>query len=311
MKLLNEWEIKRLKIYFKIFKVLISNPREDYKIIGEKLGGKGRGKSKSNYYQHHKNMKEQKISRNPILILNPFNNCKTNIYFCQVSGKKSKQSIYDTILQSGIEFAAFLIGNHDFFITSRKEINFENLNISHSSKLCGSIFTIPKTWKKDLEESISKLIEIDFKKGNFEREFEKELNWDKKRWEIYTNIQPNVRKSFSKIGRAVGLDHKTVKKYFYNDILPCCSVAHYFFPFGYDYYRQTLLRIKTDYEKSFVNSLNTIPCTTYVYILEKEICITFFHDNSNNLLKTIQKLEEMGIISGYTAYIPIDASEKF
>jgi hypothetical protein len=65
------------------------------------------------------------------------------------------------------------------------------------------------------------------------------------------------------------------------------------------------LRVRTKYEKSFAKSLEFLPCTTYVFPLKDEITITLFHDDENGILRTFEKMKEIGALKDYLLYIPI------
>lgn len=311
MKSLNKWERARTEIYYQIFRMMVNEPRISYKKMAEKMGHTGRGRSNSNYYQHHSKMKKQMITRNPICVLKPFKSSKINTYFCRVQNGDKKQDIFNKMLKNGIEYVMFLVGNDDFFITTRNGIKIQNLAVNRESVLYDAIFTIPPGWNRSLSESISNLEQYDFTKGNFERKIYTGLNWSETEKNIYSMLNADARLAFSQIGRKLGIDHKTVRNRFEEKILPHVDFAHYFFPYGYDFYRQTFLEIETEYEKSLVKALETLTTTTYIYVLKNSICINFFHDNSNRLLKTIQKMEQIGIISNYETYIPIDSNETF
>jgi len=88
-------------------------------------------------------------------------------------------------------------------------------------------------------------------------------------------------------------------------MLPCCTVGHCFFPFGYDYYDKAFLRIYSRYEKDIVRALERLPCTTHVFPLEKELILILYHESISKLMDTIQKMEEVGIIDDYLLYIPL------
>jgi hypothetical protein len=63
--------------------------------------------------------------------------------------------------------------------------------------------------------------------------------------------------------------------------------------------------VHTDYEQSITTALKRLPCTSYVYPLEKGLLINIFHENINILMTLFGKLAEMGIIDTYTQLTPL------
>jgi len=110
---------------------------------------------------------------------------------------------------------------------------------------------------------------------------------------------------FQKVARETGVFSQTVKDYYYKYVLPHCNVAHYFFPRGYNAYMQAHCMIHTDYEQSIITALKRLPCTSYVYPLEKGLLINIFHENINILMTLFGKLAEMGIIDSYIQLTPL------
>lgn len=121
-------------------------------------------------------------------------------------------------------------------------------------------------------------------------------------------MRENVRTDFSTVAREVGVYPETVKAHFYKKVLPTCTILHYFFPKGLDFYKQAFLRIHTDCESSFVKALEKLPCTTYVYPLERGLAVNIFHESFNDLMSVFKKLEEMSILDRYLLYIPITSA---
>jgi hypothetical protein len=91
-------------------------------------------------------------------------------------------------------------------------------------------------------------------------------------------------------------------------VLPRCTIGNYFFPKGYEYYKQAFIRVTTDYEISILKALSCLPTTSYVLPLEKGIIINFFHDNVNKLMTAIQEIEEIGVLKTYSLEVPHEYS---
>ena len=86
----------------------------------------------------------------------------------------------------------------------------------------------------------------------------------------------NVRTKITYVARETGVDYKTAKGHFFNVVLPSCVIAQYFYPKGYSSYLQSFMRVRSDYEAEIVSALERLPCTTYVFPLEKELVIPCF-----------------------------------
>lgn len=97
----------------------------------------------------------------------------------------------------------------------------------------------------------------------------------------------------------------TVKRHFNNKILPQCLVVNRFFPKGFNNYELLILKTQSNYEKSLIDSFWELPTTNIVFPLEKELVIFWYHENTLDVLETIQKMEEIGIIDTYHLFDPI------
>jgi hypothetical protein len=109
----------------------------------------------------------------------------------------------------------------------------------------------------------------------------------------------------AKVARETNAWPKTVQKHFFEHVLPCCTTGHYFFPRGYSYYDKALLKIRSSYERDLIKALERLPCTSYVYLFGKELIVTIFHKSMTNLIETMQKMEETGIIDAYLLFVPL------
>jgi hypothetical protein len=118
-------------------------------------------------------------------------------------------------------------------------------------------------------------------------------------------MKNNIQISFTKVARMISVAPNTVRKYYYNSILNCCDIAHYFFPKGYNYYHQSLIILESDYEKGLIQALSKLPCTTYVFPMEKELGLGIFHNRINDLMFALKKLEERGLLKDYYLLVPL------
>ena len=165
--------------------------------------------------------------------------------------------------------------------------------------------TIPQGWHLPFDKAAQNVLRYQFEEGNLERESCGILDWKELDMRIFDSMKENVRRPFTEVSEITGVFSSTVKEHFYKHVLPRCNVAHYFFPKGYDFYMKNLIRIHTKCEKSIINALKCLPCTTYVYPLEKGLIITLFHENINITMTFIEKMEENGVIEHYTLFTPL------
>lgn len=303
---MNSWKI--LDIYFSIYKILIDNVRATAKQMANELGYRGRGRSPSTIYKHYQNMLAKQITKDPILILKPFKIFQSTAYFCRKNDRNNLSRIFSYMQEEkSIDYILFLAGAYDFFLTSRIKPVIEkyDLTIVDELKLYSPVFTIPKEWNININDAFNQLLKFDYVKGNIERTLGSSLIWDEIDWKIYDAIKYNCRKGFSRVAKGIGIWPKTVQKHFNTIILPNCTVGHYFFPKGYDFYDKMFLRIQTQYEKSLLDALSHYPCTCYVYPFERDMAVVIFHNSTYKLMITIQKLEEIGIIDSYSLSVPL------
>ncbi|KYK38137.1 MAG: hypothetical protein AYK18_07840 [Theionarchaea archaeon DG-70] len=118
-------------------------------------------------------------------------------------------------------------------------------------------------------------------------------------------MKNNVQIPFSTVAEETGFSSITVKKYFYETVLPYCNIAHYFFPKGYNHYSQAVVTIETDFEEGLVGAFSKLPCTTYVFPLEEELLVGIFHEGIQDVMFTMKKLEEKGFIKKHLLLVPL------
>lgn len=297
-----------METYYDIYCLIIDDLRLTSKEMAKKLGHVGRGRSPSTVYKHYQKMLAKGITRNPILVLKSFEKSQSTAFFCRKVTRDNLTSTFSSLCKDKrLDYVLFLSGSCDFFITSRKRISFEEyeLVVVEESKLFTPIFTIPHEWKLQPNEALDSLLRFNFTEGTIQREVGPPLEWKEVDWKVYEGIKYNGRRDFTKVAREIGVWSKTVQTHFFNQVLPCCTAGHYFFPRGYDSYDKAFLKIQSKYEKDIVGALGRYPCTSYVYPFEKDIVIVFFHNSISKLMETMQKLEEIGIIESYLLFIPL------
>ncbi|KYK36417.1 MAG: hypothetical protein AYK19_08895 [Theionarchaea archaeon DG-70-1] len=209
---------------------------------------------------------------------------------------------------TNISRVLFLSGIYDFFVTSRHtnlDLRKHNVSICKKTWLYTPHYTIPHGWKNTMREALMLFGSSTLEKGNLERELEDFLPWDDIHWNIFYSMKDDVRTEFKTVAGKTGVTSSTVKRHFYQTVLPYCNTSHYFFPKGYEYYNQSFIIVKSDFEKGLVDSLRKLPCTTYVYPLEEEIVLSIFHEGINDLMKAFQKMEEAGYIRSHLLLVPL------
>ncbi len=298
-----------LELYHSLFLIIVEDLRSRPKGMAKRLGRTGRGRSPSTIWDHLQNIYQKKISRKPILILKPFEESQTKIYFCRKNTRKRLRStLLNLYMDKRIDYTIFLSGTSDFFITTREhnlDLSQHNLEIQEKSNLFAPIFTTPYGWKSSMGEALDSFLSYDFSKGKISREVGTTLQWEDVDWNIYEAVKFNGRREFSKIAREIGVWPKTVQNHFFNRILPCCTPGHYFFPKGYDFYDKALLKVSSSYERDITKALERLPCTTHVFPLEKELILILFYESINEIMEMIQKMEEIGIIDHYLLSVPL------
>ncbi len=78
-----------------------------------------------------------------------------------------------------------------------------------------------------------------------------------------------------------------------------------FFPKGSRHYEILILRIKSNYERTLTEALKELPCTNVIFPLESELILFWYHENTKEILKTLEKIEEIGIIDTYHLFNPV------
>lgn len=144
--------------------------------------------------------------------------------------------------------------------------------------------------------------------GKVERVIFGDPPWDKLDWRIFHFMKGNVRQKFTVVARNTDTTSGTAKLRFYEKILPNCVIANYFFPKGFEYYSPLFLRLKTQNETNIIKGLEKLPCTSYVFPLDRSLVLILFYDSKDDiitLLNILQKKEENAIIDSYLLYSPI------
>ncbi|KYK32299.1 MAG: hypothetical protein AYK18_05370 [Theionarchaea archaeon DG-70] len=244
-----------------------------------------------------------------------YDNPQRMVYLCKA--RKASRTCSDSVIEKTfdklksdpkISYVVLISGICDFFLSSRDpslDLTNYNLEIIESSILYSPIYTIPLGWEKSFLNGTRNVLNYNFEEGKLIRESHGILEWNDLHMRIFQLMRKNARRPFTEVGRATGVSSTTIKKHFYENVLPCCEVAHYFFPKGYNYYRQSLFKIETRFEASLVEAFKLLSCTTYVYPFEDSLAVNLFHDNINILMTFMKKMEEKGIIERYAMFTPL------
>lgn len=286
---------------------MVEDPRIMPKKIAKKLKYSGRGRSPSTLLYHLQTMFKKGISREPRLFLKPFESSYVTAYLCT---RRATRGLYTTLRVIDTDPAvtyALCLSSCDFFLMSREDLNVKKygLQLKERSKVFTPLFTIPKGWNDKIETAFSKFLTYPFRKGVISRELYKNLDWLDLDWGIYYTMGSNVRMKFTDVAKQLNTTSITVKKHFHEKVLPKCVQVNYFFPEGVPSYNQSFLRLFSNYEESIIEALTWLPCTTYVYPLEKGIILCLFHKSIKTILDVLEKMEEMAILDGYLLYNPV------
>lgn len=290
----------------------VRDPRVKGKEIALALGRSGRGSTISSATRQLDNMYKSKVSFKPHLILNDFEGYERWAFFCRKNNRRGAASIFfdlhRMLLKCEISSVMYLAGNYDFFITTRNdEINLKSvgLEVHDKTRFYDPIFSIPHGWKYPMKKCIRNFLDSDFVKKRSDRKNHGTLNWGATEWGIYRSIRSDLRKPFKSVGEDAGISSNTAKKSFYNNVLPCCTVANYFFPLGYKYYDKIFIKLESEYEKGLISSLKKFPCTTYVYRLDNEVIFILFHENIRDIFILTKKIEEVGLAKDLLLSVPL------
>jgi len=253
-------------------------------------------------------MHERGISRAPRLTLKPYEDCQTIVYFCKKTNNKGLGTTLSNLSNDKRITYAILLSGTDFFLTSREpDLTLEKygLDILEKSKLYTSMYTIPQGWNTPMNEALDNLATITLRKSVLPRTAYYHFSWSELDWKIFDIMSENVRTKISHVAKKTGVDYKTAKDHFFNVVLPSCVIAHYFYPKGYDFYLQSFIKVRSEYESEIVKALKKLPCTSYVFPLGKELVINLFHENQKKVIKILEKMEEKTIIDGFLLYAPL------
>jgi len=301
---------ENVQTYYIIYSSIRDKPRYNLKTVAKTLGMSGRGHSYTTASNYIKKLYQREISLRPNLVLKNYENCFTTAYFLKVDDPKKITPMFLNLSNLAetrqISYMLLLAGRYDFFVTSKYDLSFEEgLTVEKKSILYNPIYTHPSGWRLEMEDAFKRIADSDLKKGTLQRDIEDFLYWGSTEFRIFETMKNNVQMSFTKVAKICNFSPNTVRKYFCNEILPCCDIAHYFFPKGYDHYHKSLIIMKTDYEEHFVKSLTRLPCTSYVFPLEEEIVVIIFHDGVDDLMYSLKKLEEKGYIKYHLLLVPL------
>jgi len=296
-----------LKTYYSLYSAIQDLPRFTAKQISSALNIGGRGQKYSTVTDHIRKLYEREISLRPNLVLRTFENYYTKGYFLTVKNPENITSAFYSLTQNPhLTYMLLLSGRYDFFVTSKYDLTFgSNLKIAKKSISYTPIYTNPLGWNHEVKDMLWKIASSTLTEGKIEREMEDWLPWEDIHFRIYDIMKNNVQIPFSTVAEETGFSSITVKKYFYETVLPYCNIAHYFFPKGYNHYSQAVVTIETDFEEGLVGAFSKLPCTTYVFPLEEELLVGIFHEGIQDVMFTMKKLEEKGFIKKHLLLVPL------
>ena len=295
--------------YYFMYQCIREKFRIKIKELAVLLGISGRGKTFATASKYLHRMYKYQISLKPALIFRSYENIYITTYFLKVKSKDTYSETYQNLKEDlAVSKVFFLSGAYDFLITSLQDnldLRTHGVTVAKKSIMYNPHFTVPTGWKKEMKDALNLFSNPNLEEGVFQRELRDFLPWRDIHWDIFYEMKDDARKSFKEVGESIGVTFDTVKKHFYESVLPCCDVAHYFFPKGYDNYYQSLILLRSHYEKDLIKALSALPCTSYVYPLEEELLLSIFHEGVVDLLKAFKKLEEAGFVEEYLLLVPL------
>ena len=298
----------RLEFYHELFELIVRDPTIQSKGIAQYFKYSGRGKAYSTLLKHLQNMYEKKISFPPKLKLKPHDNFFPTGFICHKEDMTETYSTFKELKRNTDIWYINMLSGADFFIVSKNpDLNLKKYDLvtRMKSPFFHSIYTVPSGWNKKESETFDNISNYDFKKGTLKRIHYGNLDWSALDWQIFNLTHENIRTKVSEIARKTEVSYKTAKSHLWNHVVPECSIAHFFFPKGYDNYRYLYLRIDSDFEVDFIEAFKQLPCTTYIYPFKKEINVVLFYESHEKILNLLEKLKEIGILNDYLLYIPI------
>ena len=298
----------QLPRYYELFQLIVEDPRIMPKQMAKKLNHSGRGRSPSTLLKHVRNMYEKGISRPPRLTLKSYEEVRYTVYFCKKESKKDLHSLLSKISKDKAINYSILLSGEKFLILSRNDnLTFDNysLNIREKSKMYTPIYTIPRDWNIPMDVALECLSQINPKKGLLPRTTYYDFSWSELDWKIFNIMTKNVRTKMSVVSKETKTNYMTVKRHFFNKVLPACQIAHYFYPKGFNSYYQSILRLSSDYETEIVSALQNLPCTVYVFPLERDLLIFLCHEDITKIIEVFGKMEEKVFIDGFLLYAPL------
>ena len=299
-------ENQNLAKYYRLYIKIREIPRFTIKQISPALNIGGRGQKYDTVRRYVTKLYSQKISLRPNLFLRTFENCYTKAYFLKLRKSISLSTAYYLLKKNkNLSYMLLLSGDYDFFVTSKFDLKFKNLIVKKKSISYTPYYTLPQKWNCEVRDCLLKMADSSLSEGKIERKFEDWLPWEDIHFQIYEIMKNNVQIPFLRVSKLTGYAQTTINRYFYKDILPYCNISHYFFPKGYDHYVKSFILARSKYEKGLLETFSKLPCTSYFFPLEEEIAINLFHENTNDLMFAIRKLEEKGYIEKYLLLVPL------
>lgn len=298
----------RLEFYHELFELIVRDPTIMPKGIAQYFDHSGRGRAHSTLLKHLQNMYEKQISFPPKLKLKSHENFLPTGFICHKENMRNTYATFRKLEKNRDIWYINMLSGADFFIVSKNPfLNLEGygLTVHMRSPFFKSVYTLPQGWDKKESDIFDSFSNYDFRKGVLERISFGDLKWSELDWQIFNLARNNIRMKVSEIARKTEASYKTVKEHLWKHVVPECSIAHFFFPKGYDNYRYMYLRINSDFETSLIESFRLLPCTTYIFLFEEEINAVLFYESHKRILDLLEKLKEIGILNDYLLYIPI------
>lgn len=182
------------------------------------------------------------------------------------NGRRSSLALFDTYRNDDqINYAIACMGVHSL------------LAFKKGASILKNAICVTPTYPGKMKISDIELTE----KGEIARD-EYPHNWNDLDWSVFSAMRKNPGRSYGKAGGELGVSWVTVREHL-KKILNDCKVSTSFYPKGYNYYQQALLRFKTKYERNLWKELKKIDRSSFLYKYNDSLILILFYEDYTDL----------------------------
>lgn len=128
-------------------------------------------------------------------------------------------------------------------------------------------------------------------------------NWDDLDWKVFNSMENDPNRSFGIVGGELRVSWTTVQTHF-KKILKESAIWVSFFPKGYNYYQQALLKFKSKYEENLIKELEMIDRSSFLYKYDDTLLLLLYYEDYKDL-KKFELLKKERKISNLSFSAPI------